>query len=134
MEAVEKELEKFQQLGCQVVVVENRSKRDGLIWRKDKPYKLPVIVDPEWLLYRRLGLRRYIFLSAEGMLEYAEGLVAGAPLPDLTGVYNDDDFFMMAGNLITQSDGKLVYVLKQRHFNQRPSVEELLLFLEQQGK
>ena len=128
-------MEKFQQLGCRVVLIANGSERDGSIWRKNKPYKLPVIVDSEWLLYRRLGLRRYIdILSAESMYEYAEKIVGGAPLPDLTGVYNDDDFFMMAGNFIAQEDGKLVYALKQRHFDQRPSVEELLSFLEQHKK
>ena len=68
------------------------------------------------------------------MIACAEELVAGLPFPDLTGVYNDDDFFMMAGDFITQSDGKLVYALKQRHFSQRPSVQELLSLLEQLRK
>ena len=130
--AVENDLEEFQRLGCQVVIVANGSREEGLVWQQNHPYKCPTLTDSEWLLYRKLGLRRYIdFLTTEVMSAYGEGLVRGLPLPQLT--YADDDLCIMGGNFIVQKDGKLVYALKQRSYNQRPSVEELLSFIEQRA-
>ena len=126
-------MEKFQRLGCQVVSITNGTREDGLLWQTklQHPSVAPVLVDPEWLLYRKLGLRRYCdILTTEAMSGYGERLVSGVPLPKL--IYNDDDFWIMGGDFIVQQDGKIVYALKQRTFYQRPSVEELLSFLEEQ--
>lgn len=129
-QAIERNLEKFKQLGCQVVIIANGSREEGLVWQKEHPYKFPVLIDPEWLLYRKLGLRRYVhFLTTEVMIAYGEALVKGIPFPKLT--YDDDDLCIMGGDLIVQKDGKLVYALKQHTIIQRPTVEELLLFLQQ---
>ena len=130
--AVESNLGKFQQLGCQVVIIANGTKEEGMVWQKEHRYNFPTLTDPKWLLYRKLGLRRYVdFLTTEVVIAYGEGMVGGVPLPKLT--YDDDDLCIMGGDFIVQKDGKLVYALKQQTINQRPTVEELLLFLQQQA-
>ena len=98
-QAIERNLEKFKQLGCQVVIIANGSREEGLVWQKEHPYKFPALIDPEWLLYRKLGLRRYVhFLTTEVMIAYGEALVKGIPFPKLT--YDDDDLCIMGGDLI----------------------------------
>ena len=128
-QAVESSLERFQRFGCQVVIVANGTREEGLVWQKEHPLKFSTLIDTEWLLYRKLGLRRYIgFLTTEVVSAYGEGLVRGIALPKLT--YDDDDLCIMGGDFIVQQDGKLVYALKQQTYDQRPSVEELLSFLQ----
>jgi len=130
---VENEMEKFQQLGCQVVAITNGTRKDGLLWQTklQHPNKAPVLVDSDWLLYRKLGLRRYCdIFTTETMISYGELMVSGVSFPKL--IYDDDDLCIMGGDFIVQRDGKLVYALKQYTYNQRPSVEELLSFLEEQ--
>ena len=126
-------MDKFQRLGCQVVTIANGTRKEGLLWQTklQHPSKAPVLVDSDWRLYRKLGLRRFCdFLTTETMSGYGELAVSGLPFPKL--IYNDDDLCIMGGDFIVQQDGKLVYALKQRTYNQRPSVEELLSFLEEQ--
>ena len=128
-QAVESSLERFQRFGCQVVLVANGTREEGLVWQKEHPLKFSTLIDTEWLLYRKLGLRRYIgFLTTEVVSAYGEGRVRGMALPKLT--YDDDDLCIMGGDFIVQQDGKLVYALKQQTYDQRPSVEELLSFLQ----
>ena len=131
MKAVQDSLEEFKQLGCKVVVVTSGSREDGLKWRERFPdNKIPnKLVDSDWVLYRKLNLRRYCdILSTWAMGTYADKNIRGIPLPVLEYV---DDLWIMGGDFIVRQDGLIVYALHQRTFYIRPSNEELFSALKE---
>ena len=89
---------------------------------------LQVLLDPDKALYRSLGLRRRVdFYNVGAATHYSQSMYQGIPFP--TYDYEGDDIMMMAGDFITQADGKLVYAYYQE-MPFRPPVEELLKVLQ----
>ena len=89
----------------------------------------PVLLDPDKALYRSLGLRRCVDMYDLGATTYySQRMFRGIPFP--TYDYEGDDILMMAGDFITQADGKLVYAYYQERPSIRPPVEELLKVLQ----
>ena len=121
----------FQQHGCKVVLLANGTWRNGVIWRKENPIQFPAYCDPEWTVYRQLGLRRIIGIGATmsnfGM-HYAERKMKGLPFPKL---YEGDDLLIMGGDFIVKKDGKIVYAFHQTT-PQCPDVQDILSCLKAQ--
>lgn len=89
----------------------------------------PVLLDPDKVLYRSLGLRRRVDVYNVGAATvYSQRMVRGIPFP--TYDWEGDDILMMAGDFITQADGELVYAYYQERPSVWPSVEELLKALQ----
>ena len=128
---MEKSLSEFQQYGCKVVVLANGTLESGVVWRKENPIPFPAYCDPDWMVYRQLGLRRILPLatSLHGMYHYAERKIKGIPFPKL---YEGDDPFIMGGDFIVRKDGKMVYAFHQTNIWERPDVQDLLSCLKAQ--
>ena len=122
---MENTFSEFEQLGCKVILLANGTKESGIIWRKANPSQFPAYCDPEWNVYRQLGLRRILGFRVTAMLGYAERKMQGIPLPQ---IYEGDDPFIMGGDFIVRKDGEIIYAFHQ-NTPQRPSVEDLLSYL-----
>lgn len=104
------------------------SRKDTLLWEEqNERIKMAKFVDANWLLYRKLNLRRHVdILTSHNMCKYGEQMVGGGESPSSSVQYPDDDLWIMGGDFIVTQDGLLVYAYHQRTFYQRPAVEELL--------
>lgn len=130
-QAVSDTSSEFKQLGCKVVLLTNGTRDDGLVWRKRHPSQFPAYYDPNWTVYRKLGLRRILkILTTEAMCGYGERRIQGIPFPE--SIYEGDDLWIMGGDFIVRKDGKIVYALHQTTYYERPSVEDLLSCLKAQ--
>ena len=54
----------FEQLGCQVVVVDSGTRESGLEWLHERGYPFPLLIDRDRVFYHQLGLRRFLKDSA----------------------------------------------------------------------
>ena len=110
----------------------NGTRESGLVWRKQHPSKLPAYVDSQWIVYRQLGLRRYLsILTTVAMCKYGERRMQGKPFPNHTD-FEGDDPWIMGGDFIVRNDGKVIYALHQKMPNERPTIEDLLSCLKDQ--
>ena len=112
----------FQKLGCKVVLLANGNRESGLVWRKANPYRFPAYCDPEWTVYRQLGLRRIAAFNLAIFYQYAERRMKGIPFPRL---YKGGDPFIMGGDFVVKNDGKIIYAYHQQTI-ERPNVEDIL--------
>lgn len=128
---MEESLSEFQQYGCKVVLLSNGTLENGVVWRKANPIQFPAYCDPEWTVYRQLGLRRIVGIvgSNYGMYGYAERKMNGLPFPKFD--YQGDDLFIMGGDFIVRKDGEVVYAFHQTT-PERPDVQDLLSCLKAQ--
>ena len=107
------------------MLLSNGTRESGLVWRKETPSKFPAYADPQWTVYRQLGLRRYFsILSTTVMCTYGERRMQGIPFQQIT--YEGDDLLIMGGDFIVRNDGKVMFAFQQKMPNERPTVEELL--------
>ena len=86
-----------------------------------------VLLDPQQEFYRELGLRRSVARTAklELLNKYAKSVAANIPFsPSATQA--GDDIYLMAGDFIADSSGKLEYVYNAEHAHDRPSVSDML--------
>ena len=131
IQAVENSISEFQQLGCRVVLLTYGTKEDGVVYRKAHPSQFPAYCDSQRTLYRQLGLRRILkILTTTAMCKYGERKMKGLPFPDL--IYEDDDLWIMGGDFIVKSDGKILFSLLQTTYYERPSIQDLLSCLKAQ--
>ena len=96
------------------------------------PSQFPAYCDPEWTVYRQLGLRRMIGVGGkptQRALIYAERKIQGIPFPY---PYEGDDLFIMGGDFIVKRDGEIVYALHQTTVD-RPGIDDLLSCLKAQS-
>ena len=50
----------FEQLGCQVVVVDSGTRESGLEWLQKHNIPFPLLLDRDRIFYRQLGMRRFL--------------------------------------------------------------------------
>ena len=129
---MEDALSEFKRLGCEVVLLTNGTREDGLVWRKHYSFEFPAYCDPDWSVYRKLGLRRYLkLLTAELMCSFGERIMKGLPFPEL--IYEGDDLWIMGGDFIVRKDGEILYALHQTtSIVERAKIPDLLSCLKAQ--
>ncbi len=96
-------------------------------WIEDNNFPFPVLADPQLHFYRELGLRSSLnkVLKLELLAKYAANIVANVPFK-VSSPEPGDNVYMMVGDFIADSSGKLVYAYHAQHAHDRPSVEEIL--------
>ena len=112
--------------GCKVVlVIWWGSHEKAAKYLDDTKFTFPLYLDPQFRLYRELGLRRSIkrTFRLEIPIRYAENIVAN--IQDARALPGDD-VVLMAGDFVADSSGELVYVYNAKHAHDRPSVESIL--------
>ena len=93
----------------------NGTREEGLVYRKQHPSKFPAYSDPQWTVYRQLGLRRYLsILTTTAMCGYGERRMRGLAFPEL--IFEGDDLWMMGGDFIVRNDGKVIFALHQKTY------------------
>lgn len=103
------------------------TKENGKKWQEDYGILFPLIVNPDWKLYRLLGRRRTVAVWAlENIISYSEDRVAGIP-PSPS--YEGDDVHILAGDYIVDDTGKLLYAYNGETPKDRPIVGQLLTAL-----
>jgi len=122
----------FEQLGCQVVVVDSGTRESGLEWLHERGYNFPLLIDRDRVFYHQLGLRRFLNNSAciNTYHLYADQYIAGT-----LGIGKPtagSDISSMGGDFIVDSTGKLLYAHHCKNQFDRPDVETLVEFLRQQ--
>ena len=100
-------------------------------WMEANKVKIPfpLLLDPEAKLYRELGLERSVagVWRIPLLLDFSEKSLAGK----LNTVhFEGDDLYMLAGDYIVDSSGKLVLAYSAVTSHDRPSVEEILAVLD----
>ena len=63
------------------------------------------------------------------MIYYGEKVSQNIPLPQPLADYHDDPL-QMGGNVITDSQGKIIKVFSSRHPADRPQMSEIMGFLQ----
>ncbi len=96
-------------------------------WMDASKFPFPVLADPLFEFYRELGLRRSVknAFKLEILAKYAANVAAGIPIGP-SAPYLGDDLYLMAGDFIADSLGRLVYVYNAQHAHDRPSIENIL--------
>ena len=108
-----------------MIVVARATRPSALLWLERTGFSFPVLLDPELVLYRQLGLRRDAakVWICKNMIHYAQQKVANMPaLPSYAG----DDLQVFGGDFIFRSDGVLSYSYPSKHHADRPEIESLL--------
>ena len=122
--------EEFEQLECQVVVVYCGTQQNGLTWLQKTGCPFLHLLDPDKILYRQVGLRRFLknTVCVETFIRYADQLVAGTWPPKHLPVsdYPGTDIAVMGGDFIVDSTGKLLYAHHSKNQYDRPNIETLL--------
>ena len=59
----------FEQLGCQVVVVDSGTRESGLEWLHERGYPFPLLIDRDRVFYHQLGLRRFLNLGGDFIVD-----------------------------------------------------------------
>ena len=123
----------FEQLGCQVVVVDSGTRESGLEWLHERGYPFPLLIDRDRVFYHQLGLRRFLKDSAcvSFFHLYADNFIAGT-FCRTTKVTAGSDMSSMGGDFIVDSTGKLLYAYHCKNQFDRPDIEALVEFLRQQ--
>jgi len=123
----------FEQLGCQVVVVDSGTRESGLEWLQERGYNFPLLIDRDRVFYHQLGLRRFLKDSAcvDFFHLYADKFIAGT-FCLTTKATAGSDMSSMGGDFIVDSTGKLLYAYHCKNQFDRPDVETLVEFLRQQ--
>ena len=69
----------FEQLGCQVVVMDTGTRGSGLEWLQKHNYNFPLFLDRDRVFYRQLGMRRFLKKSfcVKTFQLYAYQIIAG---------------------------------------------------------
>lgn len=90
-------------------------------------FPFPLLLDPEAKLYRELGLKRSIVgvWDIPLLVDLAEKALAGLK----GGHFEGDDLYMLAGDYIVDSSGKLILAYSTANSHDRPNVEEILAAL-----
>ena len=116
----------FEQLGCQVVVVDSGTRESGLEWLQKHSYPFPLLLDRDRVFYRQVGLRRFLknVASISTTRLYADRASAGTNQfrPPTAG----SDMSSIGGDFIVDSTGKLLYAYFCKHQFDRPAVEALV--------
>lgn len=118
------ELEK---LGCKVVIVVWSTQESTKKWMDTHKFPFAVIIDTHFEFFRELGLRRSVIgaLRQEIMAKYAAKAAASIPIgPSPPAPI--EEIFLMAGDFIADSSGKLVYAYNAQHAHDRPKIEDIL--------
>ena len=115
----------LEQRGCKVVMVIKGTQSSAKEWMDIYKFPYPLYLDPELELFKELGLKRSLtrVWKLPFLIGYAEKLVAGV---SFTPPWEGDDIHLMAGDYITDSSGKLVYVFNALHSHDRPSTQQIL--------
>ena len=119
----------FEQLDCQVVVVDSGTRESGLEWLQKHSYNFPLLLDQDRVFYRQLGMRRFLkksFCMTTFQL-YADQIIAGTFRGD--DVTAGSDFAVMGGDFIVDSSGRLLYAHLCKTQFDRPCIETLIEFL-----
>lgn len=105
-------------------------------FKSSSEFKFEMITDPNRILYKLFDLKKsyYKVWNTDCLSYYGEQLALSRQLPK---AYHDveDDPHQMGGNFILEYDSgdsnsfKIVYIYKSKTPNDRPSVQELLDFL-----
>ena len=124
----------FEQLGCQVVVVDSGTRESGLEWLQKHSYPFPLLLDRDRVFYRQVGLRRFLknVVSIITTHLYADHRIAGANEFGLPSA--GSDMSSIGGDFIIDSTGKLLFSYFWKHQFDRPAVEALVEFLQKQDK
>ena len=110
------------------MIVAAGTKESGEKWQKDYGLSFPLIVDPDWKLYRLLGQRRSTDVwSFANIVSFAEKKLAGIPL---AATYDGDDFHIMGGDFVVEDAGKLLYAHPSKTTTDRPTMEEFFSVLD----
>ena len=121
-------VEELKGRGCKVVIVAAGTKESGTKWQKDYRLPFPLIVDPGWKLYRRLGRKRSAKIwEIATIVSYSEYKLAGIPP---TSAYEGDDLHLLAGDYIVDDKGKLLFAYPTKTSNDRPTLEQLVTALD----
>ena len=119
----------FEQLGCQVVVVDSGVREGGLEWLQDRGYHFPLLLDQDRVFYRQVGLRRA--LRDVFSVKHFHNNVHTNFRRKKTKWYASCDFSGKGGDFIVDSTGKLLYAHLTRNQFDRPDVGTLVEFLQQ---
>ena len=117
----------LEQCGCKVVITAFTTLGSAKKWMDANRFPYSMMADPEMEFYRALGLKRSVkrTYKMEIMAKYASYVIANIPIGP-SRPYPEDDLYLMAGDFIANSSGKLVYAYNAQHAHDRPSIEEIL--------
>jgi len=120
----------FEQLGCQVVVVDSGTRESGLEWLQKHNVPFPLLLDRDRIFYRQLGMRRFLKNSVcvKTFQRYADELRAGTWRGENPSAGSDSA--VMGGDFIVDSTGKLLYAHLCKNPFDRPEIATLVEFLQ----
>jgi len=106
-------------------MVASGNRDGGLRWYKEYGSSLPMLLDQELQLYKRIGIQRLLSVAWDlnVFIGYAEKVTAGRV--DRIA-WPGDDVTVIGGDFICDSQGTLVYVYKSKEQYDRPEVSSLL--------
>ena len=124
--------EELKQLGCKVVIVVWSTQEAAKKWMDIHGFPFAVAIDTHFEFYRELGLRRSVMktLKLEIMAKYAAKTVTNTPIGP-SPPEPIEEYFLMAGDYIADSSGKLTYAYNAQHAHDRPNIEDILSSLKQ---
>ena len=130
MEGIKAKIRDFEQLGCQVAIVDSGTRESGLEWLQKHNVSFPLLLDRDRLFYRQLGLRRFLKTSfcVKTFKCYADECVAGTWRGEEPSA--GSDYAVMGGDFIVDSSGKLLYAYLSTNQFDRPKPETLVEFLQ----
>lgn len=107
------------------MVVASGTREGGLKWLERYKSPLPLILDPDLLLYRMVGIRRLLkeAWNLDIFIAYAEA-VAGGRVDNIA--YEGDDVTVIGGDFIAKASGELLYSYRSKEQYDRPEVDDLL--------
>lgn len=114
--------------GCRVVVISFGSETGAHQWLKDTGCKLPLYLDQERVLYRKVGLSRSVgkVWSMSTINYYAEQLAQDRRLPSAVQGLEDDPL-QMGGDFTFRTDDKsLVMKHCSKTPKDRPSLPQIV--------
>ena len=120
----------FEQLGCQVVVVDSGTRESGLEWLQKHNIPFSLLLDQDRIFYRQLGMRRFLKSSfcVKTFQRYADERVAGSWRGENPSA--GSDYAVMGGDFIVDSPGNLLYAYLCKNQFDRPEIATLVDFLQ----
>ena len=118
---------------CRVVPVTFSTPVAGDQWIRDTHCRYTLISDEERQLYKMFGLPRSIreVWSLETVKMYAAKKAQGV---QLVPMYEDDDPYQLGGDFIIDRSGSVVMAHPSTNLVDRPSIDKILMTLDQSSK
>ncbi|MFP3854841.1 MAG: SelL-related redox protein [Anaerolineales bacterium] len=119
----------FKEKGVRIVVVSFTANLEWAErWLEETCQAFPMLLDPERDLYESFGLERSLLRAwnPRTLLRYAREILRGRELKGIQG-----DSAQLGGDFLVDEGGILRFAYKSHDPTDRPSVEELLLALDE---